>query len=55
MTNETLYRIEEFDTTGWVLISKKDQHLTKEQCKKKLSAYIGEGYNPNRLRVQVEG
>ena len=54
MTNDVLYRIEEFDTTGWVLIHQNDQHLTKEQCKKKVNDYIAEGYNPNRLRVRIE-
>jgi hypothetical protein len=55
MTNERLYRIEEFNTTGWGLIHEDAQHLTKEECKKKLNDYIAEGYNPNRLRLQVDG
>jgi hypothetical protein len=55
MTNERLYRIEEFNTTGWVIINQDDHHLTKEECNTKLNDYIKEGYNPNRLRVQVEG
>ena len=54
MTNERLYRIEEFNTTGWGLIHQDDQYLTKEECKKRLDGYIAEGYNPNRLRVQVQ-
>ena len=55
MTNERLYRIEEFNTTGWEIIDQNDHHLTKEECKKKLDFYIAKGYNPNRLRLQVDG
>ena len=52
MTENVLYRIEEFATTGWTLIEDTDQKLTKEQCDAKLQVYIGDGHNPNKLRVR---
>jgi len=48
---ETLYRIEEEVTSGWVLIDDSAKGLTKEQCMIKLEEYIALGYNPNALRA----
>ena len=48
---EKLYRIEEFCTTGWELVTENDVKLTKEQAKKKLEFYLSEGKNPNSLRA----
>jgi len=48
---ETLYRIEEFSTTGWNLIESHQQRLTKDVCKQQLEFYIESGYNPNHLRA----
>lgn len=48
---ETLYRIEELVTSGWVLIEPQSSKLTKEQCKIQLEQYIADGYNPNTLRA----
>jgi hypothetical protein len=51
---ETLYRIEEFITTGWELIDKKEVQLTKEVCAQHLQGYISEGINPNLLRAVID-
>jgi len=48
---EQLYRIEEYATTGWEPL---DRNLTREVCTERLEMYIAEGYNPKRLRVQLE-
>jgi len=48
---ETLYRIEEFSTTGWSLIETHQRQLNKEHCKQQLELYIQSGYNPNHLRA----
>lgn len=52
--SETLYRIEEFCTTGWELIGQYDVKLTKEQCQERLNYYIAEGHNPKHLRASVD-
>ena len=52
--SETLYRIEEFCTTGWELIGQYDVKLTKEQCQERLNYYIAEGRNPKHLRASVD-
>ncbi len=47
-----LYRIEEFNTTGWEVIDPKyDLKLSREQAKVRLDAYMAEGYSPERLRA----
>ena len=51
--DEVLYRIEEFTTMEWILMGE-DSNLTKDECNIKLQSYMGEGYNPNRLRVVRE-
>jgi hypothetical protein len=48
MTEEKLYRVEEFVTTGWEVVSTK---LNKDKAKALLEELIGEGTNPNRLRA----
>lgn len=50
----TLYRIEERFTNGWVLIDETAQNLTKEQCDEMLKTYLIQGYNPNTLRAVRE-
>ena len=50
-----LYRIEEYLTTGWTVIEEKATQLTKEDAREMLDYFIREGYNPNRLRVRVDG
>ena len=51
MTEEKLYRIEEFNTTGWEVVPGKSTGLNKEQAKERLNELIEEGTNPNRLRA----
>lgn len=48
---QTLYRIEELVTSGWVLIEPHSIKLTREQCQQQLEQYIADGYNPNTLRA----
>tara|TARA_Y100001963_G_scaffold55887_1_gene78104 strand:- start:303 stop:470 length:168 start_codon:yes stop_codon:yes gene_type:complete len=54
MTDNKLYRIEEFATTGWEVIEASDCNLSKEVCDQKLNEYIAGGRNPNKLRVVRE-
>ena len=50
------YRIEEEVTTGWTLISDQTENLTKEKAKEIYQNLVDrEGYNPNRLRIVVDG
>jgi hypothetical protein len=51
---EVLYRIEEFNTTGWELIDEKEVQLTKEVCAQHLQRYMNEGISPDRLRAVVD-
>jgi hypothetical protein len=46
-----LYRIEEYFTNGWELIDESATKLSKEECQRKLEAYLAEGHNPNYLRA----
>jgi hypothetical protein len=46
-----LYRIEEYFTDGWTLISENSKQLTKEECQRQLESYLADGYNPNYLRA----
>ena len=60
ITQETImantYRIEEEVTTGWTLISDQTENLSKEKAKEVYQNLVdGEGYNPNRLRIVVDG
>jgi len=49
------YRIEELDTTGWILVENFEK-LPKEQAKEKYDFLVSyEGRNPNRLRIVVDG
>lgn len=59
-TQETImantYRIEEEVTTGWTLISDQTENLSKEKAKEVYQNLVDrEGYNPNRLRIVVDG
>ena len=50
------YRIEEEVTTGWTLISDQTENLSKEKAKEVYQNLVDrEGYNPNRLRIVVDG
>ena len=51
MTEEKLYRVEEFNTTGWEVVPGNSTKLNKDQAKALLEELIGEGTNPNRLRA----
>jgi hypothetical protein len=51
MTEEKLYRVEEFVTTGWEVVPGNSTKLNKDQAKELLEELIGEGTNPNRLRA----
>jgi hypothetical protein len=51
---ENLYRIEEFATTGWELISEDEVQLTKEVCTQHLNNYLSQGMNQNLIRVVVD-
>lgn len=52
--SESLYRIEEFCTSGWELIEANQVQLTKEQCKENIQMYIAQGYNPKYLRAVLD-
>ena len=51
MTEEKLYRVEEFVTTGWEVVPGNSTKLNKDQAKALLEELIGEGTNPSRLRA----
>ena len=51
MTEEKLYRVEEFVTTGWEVVPGNSTKLNKDQAKELLEELIGEGTSPNRLRA----
>ena len=53
MTNEQLYKIQEYVTTGWEDILAEDgsiQNYSKD-CDKRLRMYLNSGISPNRLRA----
>lgn len=50
-----LYKIEEFGTMGWELISEEATKLSKEQCDEMLQMYMNQGYNPSRMRACKDG
>ena len=53
---ENTYRIEEEVTTGWVKISEETEHLVKDKAREIVqNLFDREGYNPNRLRIVVDG
>ena len=55
-TMANTYRIEEEVTTGWTLISDQTENLTKDKAKEIYQNLVDrEGYNPNRLRIVVDG
>ncbi len=55
-TMANTYRIEEEVTTGWTLISDQTENLSKEKAKEVYQTLVDrEGYNPNRLRIVVDG
>ena len=55
-TMANTYRIEEEVTTGWTLISDQTENLSIEKAKEIYQNLVDrEGYNPNRLRIVVDG
>ena len=55
-TMANTYRIEEEVTTGWTLICDQTENLSKEKAKEIYQNLVDrEGYNPNRLRIVVDG
>ena len=50
----SLYRIEELDTTGWILIDE-CEGLSRVDAAQKLDLLIEQGYNPNYLRAVLDG
>lgn len=50
MTEEALYRIEEFATIGWQTVTDMER-LNRARAKEEYEGLINEGYNPNRLRI----
>jgi hypothetical protein len=50
----SLYKIEELDTTGWILIEGCEA-LPREVAAQKLDLLIEQGYNPNHLRAVSDG
>jgi len=51
---EKTYRIEELETTGWVMVED-HQKLKKEKATEVLNQLISQGYNPNSLRAIPDG
>ena len=50
------YSVQELVTTGWMIVDKELTNLTKDDAAKKIRNLIdNESYNPNDLRVVVDG
>ena len=45
------YRVEQYFTTGWGIVSKDAIKLTKDEAKKILENMMLEGVNPDELRA----
>ena len=45
------YRVEQYFTTGWGLVSETSFKLTKDEAKKTLETLMSEGVNPDDLRA----
>ena len=45
------YRVEQYFTTGWGIVSKDAIKLTKDEAKKTLETLMSEGVNPDDLRA----
>ena len=55
MTDQKLYRIEEYSTTGWEVVAENNcTNLTKEVCTQRLNDLMTQGYNPNKLRAVID-
>ena len=50
---ETRYRIEHLETTGWV-VCENASNLTKAQCSQRFQDLQRDGLNPNQLRFRKE-
>ena len=50
----SLYKIEELDTTGWILVDE-CEGLSRVDAAQKLDLLIEQGYNPNYLRAVLDG
>ena len=54
MSDEPLYKIQEYVTTGWEDILAEDnsvQSYIREKCDERLRMYVSSGIAPNRLRA----
>jgi len=51
MTDSKRYQLLELRTVGWEQIDDDATNMTKEQCDKKISNYLGDGISPQRLKV----
>tara|TARA_Y100001968_G_scaffold92831_1_gene83469 strand:+ start:301 stop:462 length:162 start_codon:yes stop_codon:yes gene_type:complete len=51
MEPATLYKVQQYYTTGWDDIATK---LLKEEASAKLNYLIGQGVNPKELRVRID-
>jgi len=51
---ENLYKIEEFSTIGWELVSPDAVKLPRHLAEEKLNRLMELGHNPSRLRVVVD-
>ena len=51
---EKRYKIVNESTTGWVLIDKNAQNLTKPECDKWINDLLIRGANPNYFKVALQ-
>lgn len=51
---EKLYRIEEEDTTGWIVTDPQNSGLNKELASQRYNQMLAQGVAPNRLRIVRE-
>jgi len=48
---EPQYRIQEMSTTGWHDWNDQTPSMSKEDCQKLFQGLIGDGMNPNHLKI----
>ena len=48
---EPQYRIHELTTAGWEDWNEKTPSMTKDECQQLFENLIGDGYNPNRMKI----
>ena len=54
MEKEIKYQVCEFGTNGWAPVTEKDVNLSRADAAQRMEEYLGEGYNPNRLKAFLE-